>query len=522
MRKLKLAFPVVLIGLVLLGLACNTSIVPPSAAPSGTQRSDLARLTILHTNDTHAALDDIGRRATLVKQIRGEAGKDNVLLVDSGDVFNGTLYFTVARGQADLWFMQFMGYEAMSLGNHEFDLGPGVLSDFVSKAGFPILSANFDFSEEKTLAGKIQPVTVIPKNGERYGLFGLTIESTGELSSPGPNIVIRDAVPAAQQAVTTLQKQGVNKIIALTHIGWDKDIDLAKKVKGIDIIIGGHSHTVPEVYPTVINENGTPTLVVQAGAQGKYLGKLNVSFDKDGILKNWDGSQLIAIDQKIDFDPACTAKLGEYQKLVNEMLNTILGKTLVELDGDRDRVRSQETSMGNLLADAMLSKAASAGATVAIINGGAIRSSVPAGDFSLGQVMKILPFGNYLTVLELNGQQLTAALENGVSQVEQAAGRFPQVAGLRYTWNPKAEPGRRIVSIEIKTPEGYKPVVLSNKYIVATNDFLAGGGDGYTAFREAGHSSSLGITDYDVLRDYIKANSPLNIAVEGRIRRFGE
>jgi len=410
----------------------------------------------------------------------------------------------------------------MGLGNHEFDKGPEVLANFVNQADFPVLCANFDFSKEKTLAGKISPWTIVQKGGEKYGLFGLTGENTNEISSPGSNIVIKDSIQAAQQTVAALKQQGINKIIALTQISWEKDLELAQQVQDIDVIIGGHSHTIPEIYPTVINQSSTPTLIVQAGAQGRYLGQLNISFDGDGIIKNWDKSQLITMDEKIEPDPVCVNKLAEYQKPINDMLNTITGQTLVDLDGDRKHLRVKETNLGNMVTDAMLSKARHLGASIAILNGGAIRNSIPSGNISLGQILEVLPYGNYLTIIRLNGQQIMASLENGVSQAEQEAGRFPQVAGIRYTWNPNSPAGSRITAVEVKTGNLYQPIDLSASYSIATTDFLAGGGDGYTIFQEAGDIYHTGLTDYEFLQEYLKANSPVNPGVEGRIREAGE
>jgi 5'-nucleotidase / UDP-sugar diphosphatase len=488
------------------GLACQSG-------------SSLTKLTVLHTNDTHSNLDNVGRRATVIQQLRDQAGKDNVLLVDAGDVFMGTLYFTLTQGQADLWFMHRLGYEAMGLGNHEFDKGPSVLADFVDKSGFPVLCSNFDFSKEPALAGKIKPWTVIQKNGEKYGLFALTTEDTAQLSSPGNNIVINDHILSAQQAVAELQKQGVNKIIALTQIGWDKDLELASKVKDIDVIVGGHTEIVPDNYPAVFINFGSPTLIVQAGSQGQYLGQLNVNFDRDGVIKNWDGSRLVTIDQKIQADAACTSKLEEYQKPIKDMLQNIVGKTLVDLDGDRTRIRTGETNLAGLVTDAMLESARPLGATIAFLNAGSIRSSIAAGDISLGQIKEVQPYGNFLVVIRINGQQIISALENGLSQVEESAGRFPHVSGLRYTWNPRAPSGSRIVSVEINNGNTFQPLDAAAQYRVVTNNFMAGGGDGYAAFKESAKTESTGLTDFDVLQVYIKTHSPLNPVIEGRIKQ---
>jgi predicted secreted protein len=210
-------------------------------------------------------------------------------------------------------------------------------------------------------------------------------------------------------------------------------------------------------------------------------------------------------------------KLEEYKQPIEVLLQTKVGESLVDLNGERANVRSQETNLGNLVADAMVSQTVSFGTTVAIVNSGAIRASIPAGDISLGQIREVMPYDNYLVVLALTGRQIIAALENGVSQVADGAGRFPQVSGLRYIWNPEAAAGSRIVSVEVKSDGGYKPIDLTGVYRVVTSDFLARGGDGYTVFQEAISVDSTGFVDYETLRDYIQNNSPLHPGVEGRI-----
>lgn len=486
-------------------------------SPLFTSSATVDNLTILHTNDTHAHLDTIARRATVIRQVKKEVGRDNVLLLDAGDVFSGTPYFTIYKGSADARFMNYLGYDAMAIGNHEFDLGPKVLSDFVGKVKFPLLCANFDFSKEDTLKDKIKSWVIIEKGKKRYGIFGLTTPETAEISSPGKNIVINDYLDTARDIVKRLESAGINKIIALTHIGWENDIRLAKEVEGIDIIVGGHSHTLPKTYPTVVADDNTPTLVVQAGEYGKYLGRLDVVFNEAGVIQAWKGS-LIAIDNKVPEEKLCKTKLEEYKKPVAKLMNTIVGETLVELDGERSRVRSQETNLANLITDAMLEKAKIVNASIAIQNGGGIRASIPKGKITLGQIMTVMPFGNYLVTVDLTGQQIIEALENGVSQVKDLAGRFPQVSGIRFTWDPNAEPGKRILSVEVKNPDGtYQPIDLYKTYRVVTNNFLAQGGDGYTVFQKGTNIINLGFVDYEVLREYIQAHSPVEPKVEGRI-----
>ncbi|MBC7319782.1 5'-nucleotidase C-terminal domain-containing protein [bacterium] len=488
-----------------------------SLIPSLSFSADTFSITILHTNDTHAHLEEIARRVTLIRQVQKEVGKDKVLLLDAGDVFSGTPYFTIYKGSADVRFMNYAGYTAMTLGNHEFDVGPNVLARFIEKAKFPILCANFDFSKEEALKDKVKSWVIVEKGGEKLGIFGLTTPETAEISSPGKNIVINDYVEIAKAMVKELESRGINKIIALTHIGWDNDVKLAKEVEGIDIIVGGHSHTLPKSYPTVVADDSTPTLIVQANEYGKYLGRLDVVFNNTGVIQSWKGN-LITIDNKIEEESLCKIKIEDYKKPVTKMMNAVVGESLVDLDGDRSRVRSQETNLANLITDAMLAKAKVVNAVIAIQNGGGIRASIPKGKVTLGQIMTVLPFGNYLVALDLTGQQIIEALENGVSQVKDLAGRFPQVSGLRFVWDSSAEIGKRIVSVEVKNPDGtYQPIDPSKTYRIVTNNFLAQGGDGYTVFQKGTNFINLGFVDYEVLREYIQNNSPVNPQIEGRI-----
>jgi len=494
-------------------ISCAGAASPQSpAAPSAP-----VAITILHINDTHAHLEDVARRATLVKKVRDEVGSNRLLMFDSGDVFMGTPYFTLMKGQADLEFMNMLGYDAMTLGNHEFDnyeKTPQYLNDFIAKAGFPIVCSNIDFSKVAELRGKTAPYLIIEKNGQKFGVIGLLTEDTAEIADPGKNISIGDHVAAARQSVSLLQSKGVDKIIALTHIGWDYDTELAKQVSGIDLIIGGHSHTLPEVYPTVV-ANKEPTLVVQAEAYGKYLGRLDLTFDERGVIVKQAGS--LAVIKDAAEDPEYAAVLAKYKAPIDQLQKTMVGKTLVDLDAERTDIRTQETNFGNLVADAMLAKASGVKAQMAIVNGGSIRTTIPAGDISLGQLQTAIPFNNDMVVFDLSGEDLVSALENGVSRVEDVEGRFPQVAGMRFTWSFGDEPGSRIRSVEVITGDGYQPLDRSASYRIVTNRYMQEGGDGYSVFQKGANVEYPGFVDYDVVREYIERNSPVSPKIEGRI-----
>jgi 2',3'-cyclic-nucleotide 2'-phosphodiesterase (5'-nucleotidase family) len=267
----------------------------------------------------------------------------------------------------------------------------------------------------------------------------------------------------------------------------------------------------------VITEGGTPTLVVQAGENGEYVGCLNVSFNSSGVVQYLEGSRLLHITAAIEEDEETATKLATYQEPINDFLQTVIGETLVDLNGNQDDIRSGETNLGNLVADAMLDKARQSDATIALYNGGSIRASVPAGEITMEQVISVLPYDRYLVVVELTGEELTTALENGVSLAEEPTRRFPVVSGLRFTWDTGGEPGNRVRSVETATDDGYEPLVDTDTYRIVTNNYVARGGDGYNVFRDAAEKVILGATDYEVLVDYINEHSPVNPQVEGRI-----
>lgn len=456
-------------------------------------------LTILHTDDTHARIESftesnvlqggVARRYTAIQQVKAEGG--NVLLVDAGDAFQGTLFFNYWQGQEAAHFMNALGYQAMAVGNHEFDSGPATLARFIQATDFPVLSANIDASAQVSLTGLIEPYTVLEVGGESVGVFGLTTEDTSYISSPGPDVIFNNVTTSAQATVDTLRGMGVDKIVALTHIGYLEDQTLAAAVSGIDVIVGGHSHTplgdMPNAqgdYPTVITSPaGEPVLIVSAWEWGRYLGRLDVTFDDMGVVQSFEGSPIF-IDVNVAEDPAIAADVAVWKEPVLELSNMVIGATDVKLDGTRTLVRTQETNLGNLICDAMLWKTVGAGSQICITNGGGIRATIDPGEVTYGEVLTVLPFGNQISTFGLMGVDVLASLENGVSRWANTDGRFPQVAGMRYAFDPDLPVGSRILSAEIKNSDGsFSPIDPDEIYIVASNDFMRRGGDGYTLFQ---------------------------------------
>ena len=492
-------------------------------------------LTILHTNDFHARFEPISkydgpcsaedngegkcfggsaRLMTAVSEAR--ARTNNSILVDGGDQFQGTLFYTYYKGALTAEMMNQMGYDAMTVGNHEFDDGPEVLKGFMEAVKFPVLMSNADVSAEPLLAGKLAKSTVIERGGEKLGLIGLTPQDTDELASPGDNITFSDPVAAVQGEVDKLTGMGVNKIIVLSHSGYGVDQKVAAGTTGVDVIVGGHSNTLLSntndrasgPYPTMV---GT-TAIVQAYAYGKFLGELNVTFDDAGNITEAAGEPLI-MDAAVTQDAGVVARIAEAAGPLEEIRNKVVTSIDEPLGGDRAVCRAQECSMGTLIADAMLARVADQGIQVAIQNGGGIRASIDAGEVTMGEVLTVLPFQNTLSTFEVTGEVLVAALENGVSQVEEGAGRFPQVAGVTFAFDASQPAGARVSDVMVAGA----PIDMAATYGVVSNNYVRNGGDGYDMFKSAANAYDFGPDLADVTAEYIAANAPYVPYTDGRI-----
>ena len=500
-------------------------------------------LTILHTNDFHARFEPIskydsgcsaedntagecfGGSARLVTAISdARARSNNSILVDGGDQFQGSLFYTYYKGSVAAEMMNKMEYDAMTVGNHEFDDGPEVLRGFMDTLNFPILMSNADVSGEPLLSDVLQKSTVIERGGEKIGFIGLTPQNTDELASPGPNIVFTAPEEAVAGEVAKMQADGINKIIVLSHSGYEIDKRVAAAVEGIDVIVGGHSNTLLSntnerasgPYPTMIGN----TAIVQAYAYGKFLGELNVTFDDDGNLTEAVGEPLV-MDGTVSEDGATIERIAELAKPLDEIRNKVVAASAGPIEGNRDVCRVQECEMGNLIADAMLARVKDQGVSIAFANSGGIRASIDEGEVTMGEVLTVLPFQNTLSTFEITGAGIATALENGVSQVEEGAGRFLQVAGLTFTWDAAAEPGSRITEIMVAGDDGaFAPLDEAKLYGVVSNNYVRGGGDGYDIFEtDAQNAYDYGPDLADVAAEYLAENAPYSPYLDGRISR---
>ena len=413
-------------------------------------------------------------------------------------------------------FMNKLGYDGMTVGNHEFDDGPEVLAGFMDTINFPILMSNADVSGEPLLAGKLAKSTIIERGGEKIGLIGLTPQNTDELASPGDNVIFTDPSGAVQAEVDLLTAEGVNKIIVLSHSGYGVDQEVAASTTGVDVIVGGHTNTLLSKtdenaagpYPTMVNN----TAILSAYAYGKFLGELNVTFDDAGNITEAVGEPIL-INGEVAEDAETVARIAELAVPLEEIRNKVVATSASTIDGNRDNCRVKECEMGNLVADAMLDRVAAQGIQIAIANSGGLRASIDAGDVTMGEVLTVLPFQNTLSTFHVSGQTVVDALENGVSEIADVAGRFPQVAGMTFTVDPAAEVGARISDVMVAGA----PIDLAATYGLVSNNYVRNGGDGYKMFRDAENAYDFGPDLADVTAEYLAAQVGYTAYLDGRI-----
>jgi len=506
-------------------------------------------LTILHINDFHSRFESItgtdstcnaegeqkgecfGGIARLKTAIDAEREKakaagQNVVLMSAGDEFQGSLFYTQYKSEIVADFMNQMGFDVVGTGNHEFDDGPAEFAKFIASAKFPIIGGNFDTTKDANLKGLPPGVIVLNIGGEKVGVIGATTEDTPEIASPGPNVAFESVTEYVKGAVGGLESAGINKIIVLSHIGYTVDLELAKAVSGIDLIVGGHSHTFLGTgkgeagpYPTLVkNPDGADVPIVTAGQYGKVLGELTVTWDDDGKVTKAEGAPIL-LDASVKPDQGFLDRVAELGKPLASLKAEVIGSATELIQGDRNVCRVSECSMGNLVADAQLDRVADQGVTISIANSGGLRASIDAGDITMGEVLTVLPFSNTLATFQITGADIVASLENGVSQIEEVAGRFPQVAGLKYTFDKSKPAGSRISDVLVKDGDNWVPIDPAKTYGVVTNNYVRGGGDGYELFaKNAVNPYDFGPPLEKVLADYVaKQGGTYKPYTDGRI-----
>ncbi len=505
-------------------------------------------LTILHINDWHSRIESnnafestcsaedetagkcIGgaaRLVTAIAQRRAALEGQNVLLLNGGDNFQGSLFYTTYKGKAEGEFLNLMKFDAMTVGNHEFDDGEDALVPFLEMAEFPVLSANVNPNAQSRVGDMIKPSVVLDVGGEKIGIVGAVTNDTPEIAMPGPNIWIEDDIATITAEVEKLKAEGINKIIALTHVGYERDKERIAMIPGVDVVVGGHSHTLLHnsdakaagPYPTMVdNPEGYQVPVTQAASYSKYLGEFKVVFDDEGVVKSASGDPLF-LDASIEPDAAVLARIQELAAPIEELKGREVAEATKSIDGSRDSCRARECEMGNLVADAILDRVKDQGVQIVFQNGGGLRASIDEGVVTMGEVISVLPFQNTLATFQLTGKDIVASLEHGVSGIEEGKGQFPQVAGLKYTFDKSVAPNEgRIQSVEVQEGDGWVAIEPDKTYTVATNNFMRNGGDGYKLFASNGQNAyDYGPGLEQVLADYLAANRPYTPKIDGRI-----
>lgn len=506
-------------------------------------------LNILHINDFHSRFDPItssdsncnaetdakgecfggiARLKTIIDDTRaGYAEKKApTLLLSAGDNFQGSLYYTTYKSKVVSDFFNQMGFDVVATGNHEFDDGPEEFLKFIEAAKFPIIGGNFDVTRDPSLAGKIKGSIVVEIDGQKIGIIGATAEDTPEIASTD-DIEFYDVIQYVRGASEALDAAGVDKIILLSHIGYTVDLQVAAALPLVDVIVGGHSHTLLSntaegaagPYPTMVtNPDGIEVPVVQANQYGKYLGDIAITWNDKGVVTKAVGEPYL-IDASVKGDAAFAKELAELAGPIQEVTGKVIGKTTAQLVGSREVCRVEECSMGNLLADAILDRTAAQGATIAFQNSGGVRSSIDAGNITMGDVLTVLPFSNTLATVQISGADVIDALENGVSDVANGAGRFAQVAGLKYSFDLKQPVGERISDVLVKGDgDTWVPIDEDATYTIVTNNYVRGGGDGYETFAEGDNPYDFGPPLEEVVAEYIaKLGGEYTPYLDGRI-----
>lgn len=475
--------------------------LPALAVDVPTEEGSLkGQIVILHTNDIHARIDEgIGYAGLAAIKAAYEKAGAQVLLFDAGDSLHGKPVATYNEGMSIVQFMNAVGYDAMAPGNHDFNYGYRRLSYLTTKMNFPVLAANItrDVDGEKIFKSN----TVFNVNGVKIGVFGLATEETKTKSNPNntKGISFDDIIDTARTQVYRLRNIGCDYVICLGHIGIDtatkiKSTDICKAVKGIDVFIDGHSHSTIENGQKV---NGA--LVCQTGTAFANVGVVTIA--KNGKIT----AGLVGKDAYTTKDEAIATLAANYQAKLKDFYSGIVGSALIELDGNRaPGVRTQETNLGDLAADAMLwaAKNVKGDAVAAITNGGGIRVSIPVGKITKLKLVEVFPFGNQVCTVDVPGSVLLQILEDNCQACPDAFGGFPQVSGLTFTIDTskayQAGKVNRVKDVEVAG----EALDLSKTYTIVTNDFLAIGGDAYAAFANY-EMNNLGINLEDALISFI-------------------
>lgn len=467
-------------------------------------------IRFVQTNDIDRMGAEKGRGgfARLATVVKEERAKGNAFFIHAGDTLSPSLLSGFDKGAHVIDILNRIGVDAMAPGNHEFDLGPDVFRARMAEAKFDVLATNI--LDGNGLPANTKPEKVVNVQGVKVGFFGLTTEDTPIASSPG-DIKFRSTIDTGRAKAKELREKGADIVVAIAHTPLEVDMILARSA-GVDVIIGGHDEHLLAFYDGKV-------ALTEAESQGNYVVVTELAVTKatkDGkTTVTWAPNFRIVDSATVKPDPEIEAVVKGYEDKLSKELDIEIGVTETPLDSRRATVRGGEAAMGNLVADAMK---AAVGADVAITNGGGLRADK---QYQAGQkltrrdILSEMPFGNTTVLLELTGEKLKAALENGVSQVRELGGRFPQVSGMIVEVDLKEPVGSRVKSVKVAG----QPLDPAKTYKVATNDFMARGGDGYRAFTEGKQLIDVSASQLMAgqVIDYVAKAGKVAPKVEGRV-----
>lgn len=484
-----------------------------AAAQTATERT--VQLTLLQVNDVYqflpvdrGASGGMARLSTLRRKLAAQY--EHTLFLLGGDTISPSVESNTYKGRQMIDAWNAIGLDYSVFGNHEFDFGPDVLRERIKESRFGWLGANVIDKKTGKPFGDTPPFVIREFDTIKVGLFGLVLPETKQTSRPGPDVEFLDVCETAQRIVPLMRAQGAQIIIALTHLTMKEDKAVARCAP-IDVIIGGHEHTLLESL-----SGRTP--IFKMTSDGRQLGRITLNIKANGGTLESIDWEVIPVTSDIASDPAFSVVTERYKDLLAELSERV-GHTDVELDAGSEANRTRETNVGNFVADAFRT---AVGADVALINGGSIRADmiISPGELTKRDVLSILPFANPVVKIEVTGAQLRAALEHGVSRSAEDTepGRFPQVSGIRFTFDTSRPAGSRVTEVTVKG----QPLDDKKTYTLATSTFLAvDAGDGYDMFRGARFlvKPEAGPKAPDVLRKAIAGVKTIAPRTDGRINR---
>ncbi len=476
---------------------------------------DLVRVTLLQVNDIYTleAVDGgrrggMARLATLARDARRE--NPNTVFVLAGDALSPSVMSTFLRGEQMIAALNAIGLDLAVLGNHEFDFGPRVLAARMGESKFAWLASNVADRLTGRPFGAARPDLLLTFDAVTVGFLGLTMPESALISSPGPDTAFREPGVVGREVARDLRARGAKLVVAVTHQDMAHDKALAA-AGDVDVVLGGHEHE------PMIAEEGR-ALITKAGSDGRYLVQVDLWLARDGTLVE-RSARFREVSRRVPGDPDVEALVRVYTAKLGRELDVVIGATEVELEAHGSKLRSEETNLGDFIADLMRARL---GSDVALVNGGGIRTNraVPVGPLTKRSVHELLPFTNVVVKLEMRGAELRRALERGLAQADREAGGFLQVSGVRLAWDPRRPAGSRIVRVEV----GGAPLAEDAAYTVAVPGYLFRGGDGFAEFRGAKVlvNEESGPQLADIVLDAIVERGTIGPRADGRLRALSD